>query len=82
MSSAEGKGAYPLHIRDTSKDAKPDPCPDCSRTYTVGESVQVRVPERPEPVWEGCIDCWVRRTSLEVCRSFVPKSDCPADDPC
>lgn len=47
------------------------PCPDCKRTYTVSESVAVRVKDRPDPVWAGCIDCWVKRTGPEMCATFV-----------
>lgn len=50
-------------IRDTSKDMKPDPCPDCGRTYPAKESVQVNVDGRSEPIWVGCIDCWIIRTN-------------------
>lgn len=60
-----------MKFSDPTTELKPDPCPDCKRTYVVAEAIQVRVDGRPEPVWEGCVDCWVRRTSPEACASFL-----------
>lgn len=44
----------------------PDPCRDCGRRHLRGEHVQWRVPTTEggsRVAWEGCCDCWVRRTS-------------------
>jgi hypothetical protein len=67
---SENHYALSGQITDRSKESMAAPCPDCGREYTFGENVEVRVQERPEPVWTGCIDCWVRRTSPEVCATF------------
>lgn len=60
-----------MRIRNPMLDHKDHPCRDCGRVYTLAESVTVRVQTRPDPVWEGCIDCWVRRTNPEMCQTFV-----------
>lgn len=54
-------------LRDTTRDPSPQPCPDCGRTHIQGEHIVWQVPT-VEPygyrvVWEGCADCWVRRTN-------------------
>ncbi len=61
-------------FRNTDAKEAPNSCPDCGRTYLNRESVQVKVQSRPNPVWAGCIDCWVKRTSPEMCQSFIKES--------
>lgn len=58
-------------VRNNYDDPMPDPCPDCKRTYSVRETVSVNVKGRPDPVWTGCVDCWVRRTGPEMCDTFT-----------
>lgn len=46
-----------------------DPCRDCGRTYTHYERVRWMVPPPKgdrgmRTVWEGCVDCWIRRTTI------------------
>lgn len=57
-------------IRNTKMDTVPDPCSDCGREYLVRESVSVHVEGKEHPVWKGCLECWVKRTSPEVCTTF------------
>lgn len=59
-----------LRIRSNHLDQKPEPCQDCKKPYLVANSVEVRVTNKPHPVWEGCIDCWLIRTSPEMCATF------------
>lgn len=61
-----------IRIRDTSKDLKPNPCPDCKKSYTVANSVSLNTDDN-RVVWAGCIDCWVIRTSPEMCATFEEK---------
>lgn len=51
----------------------PEPCTDCGRTYLQGENITWQVPTA-EPnghrvVWEGCVDCWIRRTNPDESRA-------------
>jgi hypothetical protein len=49
----------------------PVPCADCKREHLKGEHVVYTVPRLPteddpsaeRTAWEGCVDCWVLRTS-------------------
>lgn len=61
-------------LRNTHLDKKPDPCPDCKQPYIVANSVEVRVSDG-RLAWAGCIDCWVKRTSPEMCATFEEKNE-------
>jgi len=55
------------HLTDITRENFPTPCPDCHREHLNGEHVSFSVPT-PEGglsriVWEGCADCWIRRTN-------------------
>ena len=56
-----------MRLRDMSREPYPTPCPDCGRTYLNGEGISISVPapeNKTRIAWSGCIDCWLRRTSL------------------
>lgn len=55
-----------MRLRIMAREPHGKPCGDCGREHLNGEHVQWYVPTA-EPngrrlVWEGCIDCYVRRT--------------------
>ncbi len=73
-------------IIDVRRQPHPLPCSDCGRVHLVGEHVVVSAPT-PKPnetraVWEGCVDCWVRRTNpaeLDVLRRRIEEAEARAD---
>lgn len=63
MEETDYSSSGDIRIRTLDNIVKEDPCPDCGRTYTVRESVSVRLNYQKAPSWEGCVDCWVKRTT-------------------
>jgi hypothetical protein len=56
-----------FRLTDPTREPAPTPCPDCGRAYLNGENVTLAVPAPgggSRVAWSGCVDCWVRRTSL------------------
>lgn len=55
-----------VSLRDTSRDPYPDPCIDCGRAHLNGEhvvwSAPLAEPNQTRIVWQGCVDCFIRRT--------------------
>lgn len=59
-----------IHLVDTSREPYDVRCIDCGRIHLHGEHVIWQVPTK-EPggmrtVWEGCADCWMRRSNPSV----------------
>ena len=56
-------------LLDPMREHYPKPCADCGRDHLNGEHVCWQVPDNPNnqgsmrTVWEGCIDCYIRRTN-------------------
>lgn len=54
-------------IVDRSRLPHPQPCPDCRREHMMGEHISFHVPSKDgatRVAWEGCCDCWIRRTEV------------------
>lgn len=51
----------PLRLVDQTREPHQTPCIDCGRTHLQGEHVMWRPIDRL--VWEGCADCWIKRTN-------------------
>lgn len=58
-----------MTFHDPARDQHPDPCPDCGQTHLNGEHLIVHLPTAEPGVtrkgWEGCFDCWIKRTDPE-----------------
>lgn len=67
MSDWKQVATEPVRFRDIGREPHPTNCGDCGRLHLNGEHIVVNVP-MPEPgairkAWEGCVDCWVKRTN-------------------
>lgn len=49
-------------ITDPAKEEWPSACPDCGQKHLQGDHVALYSTLR-DTVWEGCLWCWVKRTS-------------------
>ena len=67
QASSNNNNNFQLH--DISRDVYLKSCGDCGREHLNGEHVVWTVPtkddgaESTRTVWEGCTDCYIRRTN-------------------
>ena len=56
-----------FNLRDISREVYLSSCSDCGREHLNGEHVVWTVPSdgkvSTRTVWEGCVDCYIRRTN-------------------
>lgn len=56
---------HSINLTDVTRQPHPDPCPDCGQEHMNGEHISLTVPASDggtRTVWEGCADCWAKRT--------------------
>ena len=68
-------------LRDSSAEPHATPCRDCQQVHLQGNHIAMTA-VGGRVVWEGCSDCWVRRTdpsAIDLPQTNVPTM--PADGP-